>query len=231
MLRIAVVDDEKLFLKNFIEKLKPFIDISSSQIDLFSSPILFLESEVSYDFIFLDIDMPKINGISIAKKRARLNEKTIFVTNRESLVFQAYNETSSIGFVRKNHLDEDLRDVFNALHNLEKNQKHITIKKGSEIINVNCREVLYFEKQINNIIIHTMTENIVYRNTMKELEKDLMPFGFVKTHEGYLVNVERIYYIGKSDIILTNRERIPVSRKNVKNVKETFLRKCGDNYV
>ena len=166
--------------------------------------------------------MPEMDGISIAKKRSKMNEKIVFVTNRESLVFQAYNETSSIGFIRKKHMGDDLKDVFDSLHNLEKNQKHITIKKGSDIVTVNCSSVLYFEKQINNIIIHTLNENIIYRKTMKELELALSDFGFVKSHEGYLVNVDFIYYIGKSDIVLTNRETIPVSRKNVKYVKEMF---------
>ena len=42
MLKIAVVDDEKLFLRKFTEKLKSFIDINNSQIDMFSSPVLFI---------------------------------------------------------------------------------------------------------------------------------------------------------------------------------------------
>lgn len=227
-MRIAVIDDEKLFLSSFTEKLKPFIDIYNSQIDLFSSPKEFMKSVMSYNIVFLDIDMPEIDGISIAKKRAGNNEKIVFVTNRESLVFQAYNETSSIGFVRKNHLSDDLNDVFKTINTIEKNQKHITVKKGAEIINIRYCDIMYLEKQINNILIHAVTEIVTYRNTMKELEKTLSDYGFIKSHEGYLVNVEFIYYIGKTEIVLTNREKIPVSRKNVKLVKEAFLRKCGD---
>ena len=101
-MRAICVDDEKILMDHTVSMCSELPQID--EVRGFTKPkeaLQWLEDNTA-DLALLDIDMPKINGISIAKKRARLNEKTIFVTNRESLVFQAYNETSSIGFVRKN---------------------------------------------------------------------------------------------------------------------------------
>lgn len=146
-------------------------------------------------------------------------------------MFRAYNATSAIGFIRKSHLEDDLRDVFRMLESLKKDTRYITVKRGANLINISCRDIYYFEKQVNDVIIHTVNGQTIYRQTIKELEKQLSDYGFIKSHEGYLVNIDYIYSIGTSEIILTNKVKIPISRKNVMRVKEAFLLRCGEGDV
>lgn len=231
MLKIAIVDDEKIFIKSFVERLGKYIQEGIDELYMFDNSLNFLKSDTIYDLVFLDIDMPGIEGITVAKKRMNTYEKIVFVSNIESLVFRAYNATSAIGFIRKSHLDDDLRDVFKMIKTLKKEKRYITVKKGANLINISCTDIYYFEKQVNDVIIHTVNGEITYRQTIKELEKQLSDCGFIKNHEGYLVNVDYIYCIGTSEIILTNKSKIPISRKNVMRVKEAFLLRCGEGDV
>lgn len=231
MLKIAIVDDEKIFIKSFVERLGKYIQEGIDELYMFDNSLNFLKSDTIYDLVFLDIDMPGIEGITVAKKRMNTYEKIVFVSNIESLVFRAYNATSAIGFIRKSHLDDDLRDVFKMIKTLKKEKRYITVKKGANLINISCTDIYYFEKQVNDVIIHTVNGEITYRQTIKELEKQLSDCGFIKNHEGYLVNVDYIYCIGTSEIILNNKSKIPISRKNVMRVKEAFLLRCGEGDV
>lgn len=231
MLKFAIVDDEHIFIESFVEKLGKYIQEGIDELYIFENSVDFLKSDTIYDLVFLDIDIPEIDGIAVAKKRMNKSEKIVFVTNVESLVFRAYNATSAIGFVRKSHLEDDLRDVFLMIKNLKKDERYITVKKGANLINISCKDIYYFEKQVNDVIIHTVNGEVTYRQTIKELEKQLSDCGFIKNHEGYLVNVDYIYCIGTSEIILTNKSKIPISRKNVMRVKEAFLLRCGEDDV
>lgn len=230
-MKIAVVDDEKIFIKSFFERLEKYIQNGIDELYMFDNSLKFLNSDTIYDLVFLDIDMPGIEGITVAKNRINTGEKIVFVSNVESLVFRAYNATSVIGFIRKSHLEDDLRDVFRMLESLKKDTRYITVKRGANLINISCRDIYYFEKQVNDVIIHTVNGQTIYRQTIKELEKQLLDYGFIKSHEGYLVNIDYIYSIGTSEIILTNKVKIPISRKNVMRVKEAFLLRCGEGDV
>lgn len=230
-MKIAVVDDEKIFIKSFFERLEKYIQNGIDELYMFDNSLKFLNSDTIYDLVFLDIDMPGIEGITVAKNRMNTGEKIVFVSNVESLVFRAYNATSAIGFIRKSHLEDDLRDVFRMMERLKKDTRYITVKRGANLINISCRDIYYFEKQVNDVIIHTVNGQTIYRQTIKELEKQLSDYGFIKSHEGYLVNIDYIYSIGTSEIILTNKVKIPISRKNVMRVKEAFLLRCGEGDV
>lgn len=230
-MKIAVVDDEKIFIKSFFERLEKYIQNGIDELYMFDNSLKFLNSDTIYDLVFLDIDMPGIEGITVAKNRMNTGEKIVFVSNVESLVFRAYNATSAIGFIRKSHLEDDLRDVFRMMESLKKDTRYITVKRGANLINISCRDIYFFEKQVNDVIIHTVNGQTIYRQTIKELEKQLSDYGFIKSHEGYLVNIDYIYSIGTSEIILTNKVKIPISRKNVMRVKEAFLLRCGEGDV
>lgn len=169
-MKIAVVDDEKIFIKSFFERLEKYIQNGIDELYMFDNSLKFLNSDTIYDLVFLDIDMPGIEGITVAKNRINTGEKIVFVSNVESLVFRAYNATSAIGFIRKSHLEDDLRDVFRMLESLKKDTRYITVKRGANLINISCRDIYYFEKQVNDVIIHTVNGQTIYRQTIKEFE-------------------------------------------------------------
>ena len=223
MLTIAVCDDDFYFANKFEKILLILIGDKSSRIDVFTNPQNLLDSEVIYDFVFLDIDMPQINGIEVAKQYRSDETSVVFVSNKESYVFDAYNSTDAFGFIRKSHLKDDLECVFDRLYKNVDRKAVLKLKSGSNIIKIKYSDIIYLEKLVNNVVIHTIDGDYTERNSLASIEADFLGHGFVRTHVGYIVNLGYIKTIDTNEVTLLNLKKIPMSRKNAKSVKDEFL--------
>ncbi len=224
MIKIAVCDDDSFFLKSFSTLIATVYNGGSKAIDCYTNPRELISSETKYDLIFLDIDMPEINGIELACNYRKNEAIIVFVTNMESLVFDAYNTTETFGFIRKSHLREDFTSIIKRLNKKARSTATIAVKSGNRIIKIQCSEIIYIEKSVNNVIIHTKNGVFSERKTISELEKVLSQYGFERCHIGYLVNTEYIHFIDSTQVVLNNYERIPLSRRNVKRLKSVLMR-------
>ena len=72
-------------------------------------------------------------------------------------------------------------------------------------------------------IIHAGDRTYTVFSTMEEISKIFEPYGFIRTHSGFFVNFSKICSIGHDDVKLTTGVSIPVSRRNMKSVKEKYL--------
>jgi len=225
MTKIAVCDDDSFFLKSFSKLIATVYNGDSRAIDCYMNPRELINSETEYDLIFLDIEMPEINGIDLACNYRKNEAIIVFVTNMESLVFDAYNTTETFGFIRKSHLREDFLSIIKRLNKKASSIASIEIKKGNRIIKIKYSDIIYIEKSVNNVIIHTNNGVFSERKTISEIEQTLSKYGFERCHIGYLVNTDYIHYIDSTQIVLNNYERIPLSRRNVKRLKTAFVRR------
>lgn len=223
-MKIAIVDDELIFAQFFRNIIEKKFDDKIQMLDIFTTVRSFISAENKFDLIFLDIDMPEISGLEFAKKHSDLSSRIIFVTNRDDLVFEAFNTTQTLGFVRKSKLEEDLSIVLDRLHREAQCSMFFTVKCGSSIRKVKFSEIIYVEKVSHNVIIHTSTDDITMRKTIAEIESLLINNGFIRTHVGYIVNMTHIKLIDTKDVKLSNGNSVPISRQNVKSIKDKFLK-------
>lgn len=226
-MKIVIVDDDKKALKRLNNVLIDNYGEVIEAIAEFNDPMTFIKSEVEFDVLFLDIEMPGINGIELSERESLSTANIVFVTGRDSLVFQAYNATNAIGFVRKNNLLDDLKVIMNKLLSVENSTGSIVVKKDKDVVKLPYKSVVYIENHSNDIIIHTAHGDYNKRYKISDAELELADYGFIRCHAGYIVNLIYIDYIGERDITLTTGESIPVSRKRTKSVKEKFLKLNG----
>ena len=205
MLRIAICDDEFYFINEFSKLVKDRFE-NIEIVDKFTNPKELLNSNILYDVIFLDIDMPEIDGIEVAKAYDKKDTLIVFVTNKEALVFDAYNSTNSFGFIRKNKMATDAQSVFNRLKTELLNQRTLSVKNGSVITKVNFSDIIYIEKVVNKVLIHTKEQTYSTRGTIAEVEQILKSSCFVRCHIGFIVNLDYISLITSKDIKLMNSE-------------------------
>ncbi len=223
-MKIAIIDAELIFAQSFRQLIEKNLNDTIQLLNTFTTAESFITSKQNYDVIFLDIELPGMSGLELAKNFKNNSTSFVFVTNRDDLVFEAYNTTSTLGFIRKSNVEEDLSCVLFRLKRQSQNNIFLTVKTGSSVRKVKYSEILYIEKISHNVILHTLTDAVTMRKTITEIESLLTCNGFVRTHIGYIVNITHIKSIDTKDVKLSSGKTVPISRQHVKSVKDQFLR-------
>lgn len=240
-LSTAIVDDEKAALSIITRALKQaFLDFNINlNVEEFSSlkNIEFVLEDKNYDLMILDIDTnEKENGIEFAKKVRQKNNCTnfIFVSNCEDKAFDAF-EVEPLGFIRKKNFINDLNKYVPQMAKmLEKkiNKKTILLfNDNNELINVKIDEITYVEGNFKQQYFYTKNPNVYFhtRKTMKTIEDELSEYGFIRTHNSYLVNASYINGLLKNELIVYPDIKIPIARTKISVVKKECLNMLKNN--
>ena len=239
MLKIALLDDDKtalLISKGAIESFFQEKNIAIS-LDAFSSPVNFLAmaKEENYRLVFLDIDMPEINGLEVGKQLKQFNPQTdiIYLSQREDLVFDTL-QLHPFGFIRKSRIIQDFANVLelfvNTALNTNSENKKITISSKTETISADIDQIMYIEGNKNYQTFYLKDGNVFdARVLMGDLETKLKEHGFIRVHKGYLVNYLFIRSIGTNEVSLTNNKVLPLSSKRKDEIMAEYLKTTRQN--
>lgn len=229
----AICEDEKEILGYLRRQLqeqfkKNHFEITFSSYlngtDLLSS----ISAGEKYDLLFLDIEMPGINGIEVCRKLRSLNSDIliIFISNKEELVFQTF-EVRPFRFIRKNHFQEELPQLVKDIQNEFKGKTGYTLtikeQNSSNVYSLNLNDIVYIEVIGKLCKIVTTSENYTLRYKLADFEKLLSDKGFLHPHRSYLVNYRYIFSIKKDHLLLDNQMQIPLSRKRIDTIKNQFI--------
>lgn len=182
----------------------------------------------TYDLLFLDICMPKCDGITFGEQLRKAGDTTdiIFVSNRDDKVFDAL-KIRPFGFVRKNNfLNEITAALNNYLNTLSlREATTITVQGKGSIVTVRASEVVYIEGSGKYQLMHVVgkTEPLSVYKSMEKLEEELDKFGFIRIHKGFMVNYRFISRILVGEIELTTDEKLPLSRRKITEIKQKYL--------
>ena len=233
MLKIALLDDDKtalLISKGAIESFFQEKNIAIS-LDAFSSPVNFLAmaKEENYRLVFLDIDMPELNGLEVGEQVKAINPQTdiIYLSQREDLVFDTL-KLHPFGFIRKSKIIQDFASVLelfvNTALNTNSENKKITISSKTETISADIDSIMFIEGNRNYQTFYLKDGSTFdARVLMGDLEIKLKEHGFIRVHKGYLVNFLFIRTIGVNEVTLTNNKILPMSNKRKDNIMEEYL--------
>ena len=200
-MQIAICDDEVFMVQILEEKIKKLLP--DAVIDKYLSGDELIASGSKPDILFLDIQMPGMDGMETAKMLRQDNEDMIliFVTAAEEYVFQAF-DVGAFHYLVKPFSDEKLKEVVTkAVHNikrssrLEKDEKYIMVQTAGSHIKIFLRDIVYAEVYNRKVIIHTRSTDIEYYGKLQELS-DMAGTDFFRTHRAYLVHFK---YVEKYD--------------------------------
>lgn len=227
-MRVAVVDDMPIIRESLENKLRIlFLEyITAVEIEGFETGSAFLErqEENAFQVVFLDIFMPEIDGLTLAKKlrECQQNIIIIFCTSDNSKVFDSI-KFKPFRYIRKDALDDELKEVVPALLD-EMNQQNnrVLIKTNKGVISVFSRDILYFESKGHYLYVYLKDETIFYKGKINDRELELSHLGFIRIHLGYLVNALHIFKVGLCEVIMENGDKLPMSKHRSAEVKEKF---------
>lgn len=231
MLNIAIVDDNLEYLKIIHEHIDNIMDeIKCDQYILktFTDGIQLIESGIKYDLLLLDIDMPTINGFELAEKinnNTSIQDATtiIFISTYDNLVYESF-KYSPLRFIRKNKIDEELGEAIQAfLCKREHNGYPLMFSTDLGKRSISVNDIIYIEVQSHKLYVHEKEKLTIANGNLKDVEEQLCAYGFIKTHQSFLVNFRYINFINHSEIILDNGTSIPLSRGRYEQVKKEYM--------
>ncbi|RKM59392.1 DNA-binding response regulator [Butyrivibrio sp. CB08] len=233
MYQAAIVEDEEIFLNRSKELLANTFKEKKADVafDFFMSGEEFLpmmEQHFHYDIIFLDIEMPGMDGIEVCRKIRKISPDAlvVFISNKESLVFQTF-EVQPFRFIRKSELDEMVFSLVDSIlaELSRRQQKIIKIEEasGGDVYSFDVRKILYIEAQRKDCAIVTEDGLTTLRSKLMTLEDMLAGQDFIKIHRSFLVNLSCITKIQKDSVLLKNGHELPLSRNMRDQVKQAFL--------
>ena len=131
-------------------------------------------------------------------------------------------------FIRKAHLDEELEPQLLELQKKAgKKVPQIELQTGRQSVKLALRDIWFVESEKNYLLFYrekdTRDEAIRVRMKMSEAEKKLEAHKFVRTHKGYLVNMNYVYRLREKELLLLNGKSIPVSRNYLNQVRMKIM--------
>ncbi|MDR0991473.1 MAG: LytTR family DNA-binding domain-containing protein [Ruminococcus sp.] len=229
MLNIAICDDNKNDLNNLKNHIESILDgkqIKSVVTCLLSAaPLLETIKTTSFDVVFLDIDIPEMSGFELASAitSADINTEIVFVTNHDEFVFKTHRY-KPIGFIRKKYLSDEIGEIVEiVLAAINRKNAKLTISTAKGTKTLNLCDIIYAKSDSHYVDLFLINSKETIRESLDDFEEKNGHLGFIRVHNRYLVNFRFIYSIEKSEVILQNKTKIPISRKHYESVKDRYM--------
>jgi DNA-binding LytR/AlgR family response regulator len=226
-LKCIIIDDEPIarkVLQEFIEEID-FMELMGQA----ENPLKAISLLDAYDIdiLFLDINMPKLNGIDFLKT-SKTNANIIMTTAYPEYAVEAYGLdvldylVKPIAFDRflkacnKAKAMRDLQKPASGLMN--KTNDHFFIKCNNQIEKVFYDDLLYAQAMLNYVMLYTHSKKMMVYMTIKSLEEQLPAGVFIKVHKSFIVNLSKIKSI-EGNILDIGNEKIAISQ----NLREQVI--------
>jgi DNA-binding LytR/AlgR family response regulator len=212
MLSCLVIDDEPLaveLMKKYIAKIY-FLELKGAFTDPFEAKKLIESHPV--DLLFLDIQMPDINGIEFSKAISSKEIAVIFTTAFSEYAVEGFNVDAIDYLLKPIEYDRFLKSVYKAkeyidyIHNQELQEGYIFVKSDYQMVKINLKDILYIEGLDDYIKIHLPNKSILTLMTLKTISQKLPSKEFLRVHRSYIVPMSKIENISKSKIKVHEKE-------------------------
>ncbi|KJF43312.1 LytR/AlgR family response regulator transcription factor [Draconibacterium sediminis] len=239
-LKCIAIDDEPLALKQIMAYIEdvPYLELAGQYTSAVKAYDLLEEETI--DLMFVDINMPDLNGLDFVKT---LSQKPLLIFTT------AYSEYAVEGF-KVNAIDYLLKPFsfaefsgaaqkalaqFELVNGYKKNDEqfasdddYLFIKSEYKLIRINLNDIQYIEGMKEYVRIHQVNQKpVMTLLSMKALEEKLPESKFMRIHRSFIVNLEKVRMVERFRIIFDDKKIIPVSD----NYKEKFQDFLDQNFM
>ena len=226
--RIAICDDEQ----NQIEYITSIVASWSAheghgcEIRTFASAEAFLfeyEEDKAYDILLLDVEMKNMNGIELAKRIRKDNNRAeiIFITSHFEFVGEGY-EVDALHYLIKPISAEKLTQVLTkAAEKISVEPPSVVISCEGETVKLYEADIRYVESFLHYIVIHTKDKEYKIKENMSVFENRVSD-DFYRIHRSYLVSLKHITRISRTSVNIGSTE-LPLSRGKYDDINRAFI--------
>lgn len=229
MIRIAILDDEKIYLEAERKLTEEYFASKKliCQLETYQDAEWFLAGlgEEMFDLYILDVEMPKKTGLEVAKEiRKRYPEPIIiFVTNFADYAIEAY-EVNTYRYIPKGILDKKLPEAYDALlpQILEKEERYYVIEKKMNIEKISYTDILYLKKEGRyTVLVHQRGESKV-RKSLATVMEELDSPEFLYIDKGCIVNIKHVMGLREHFVRMRGNINLPVGMPRISQVKQAI---------
>jgi len=241
-LTILAVDDEQTQLEDLARLLRSSPYVEEVECALDGHDALVKVAAAPYDAIFLDVRMPDLDGLELARvlKRFASPPQLVFVSAYDTAAVDAF-ELRALDYLRKpvsrRRVEESIERVVAALdasnRNADNGQARVQARAPSEndmVAVTNARSgairliarstILYAQSHGDFVRIVTDDGRFLLRATLAEIEQRWEPIGFVRVHRQYVANLARAVELrprlgGTAELAFANGQTVPIARRHV----------------
>ncbi|MEQ6123072.1 LytTR family DNA-binding domain-containing protein [Pseudotenacibaculum sp. MALMAid0570] len=226
--KCLIIDDEPMareIIRSYVEKI--------SNLDLFGecknvSEALEVLQKETIDLLFLDINMPEISGLTLAKTLSS-KTKIIFTTAYREYAIEGFDLQAVDYLLKPISFDRFFQAVrqfdnlygskiaFSKVVENTQMEEFIFVRSERKMVKVNFNEIRYIESLSDYIKIHLNDQIIVTRETINNIESKLPKDDFLRVHRSFIVSVQQITSY-TNEYIELDKKAIPISRSYKENV-------------
>ncbi|MBD5544798.1 MAG: response regulator transcription factor [Lachnospiraceae bacterium] len=222
-LHVAVCDDKEMIVRGLYKQLHYFMEKRGIKYKIlpFISPIRLLECQKSIHILFLDIDMPQMNGLLTAKKASEKWDdiKIIFLTAHMEYMQSAF-KVKTFRYLLKPFKKEDIREALYEAMDVLLEKRFKLIKVHDMVIQINIPEIYYIEALGDQSAVFMENDYMISNVTLKEWCGENYP-DLYRCNKSYIVNFLHVEKI-KDKVFLTNGKELPVAVRKRRQIKEAY---------
>jgi DNA-binding LytR/AlgR family response regulator len=229
MIEIAICDDD-LSITAYLEALlernagllpEPF------RVQLFTQGAALLAA-LPFDIIFLDIKLEDTTGIRVAEEIRKLYENTIlvFASAHESYCKDLFRFDTA-AFLSKPiedaHVQELLPRLYKKYQGLNTSGRTFTYRVKDAVCRVLMRDIIFFESKTRQIKVVTQDKQDLFYGKLDELELSLNHPGFMRIHQSFLVNLDKVDRFTSNTLILSGDYVLPIAQRKQKETHQKIM--------
>ena len=225
MLRVCIVEDEPECVETLKRMLRQFLQGEPCSVRVFGDGMNFVSDYTpEYDVVFMDIEMPYLNGMKAARKMRKLDAEVqlVFVTHLAKYALQGY-EVDAAGYLLKP------LEYFSFANRMKRilakrrqgRGEELYIKSPAGVVRIDPAKLKYVEVIDHFLIYHTADGDYKAYGQLQKLEQELPPPYFFRVNKSYIVNFRYVDKMVKESIVIDKAE-ILISRSKLKPCRAAF---------
>ena len=226
-MRILICDDDPVFCDELERDLEQYEIIHRLEFEILKvfsgEQALDALAQGDWDVLFMDIEMPTINGVEAGKRvREQLQNyslKIIYVSSRQEYAMDLF-KVDTFDFLIKPVAYEELEAVLDKLQKtLDRNGEMFVYRKKGQAVRCRLEDILYFESWLKKTIIVTRQKKDEFYAPLKDIYEELKDKKFFYCHKSILVNYDRVAEFHYDRLVLDNGKELEISQSKRKEVR------------
>ncbi len=220
-MKVLIAEDDVIIGQNLFNIISQTEAIPIKIIDSLNELINEINVD-SFDVAFLDVRMHGNDlGIEMAKLLVENNKPFVFITAfSDSKTLENTVALRPSGFILKPFKKEQIFKLIDRLlAEFVDNDNFLWVKSGGENVRIDISDISHIQSENVYAIIYTKDGRVVTRMKLADLES-FLPVNFLRTHQSYLINCNKVEKISEAELVLYGNFSIPISRRYQNDVKE-----------